>query len=74
MARELHAREQLGCRTIAFGRLRLTHTRQLVERALGRSLSALVEDIPEIAELDLNRVFVRPRGVVVADVRLRLTR
>jgi acetate---CoA ligase (ADP-forming) len=36
-------------------------------------VSALVEDIPEIAELDLNRVFVRPRGVVIADVRLRLT-
>ena len=36
-------------------------------------VSAMVEDIPEIAELDLNPVFVRPHGAVVADVRVRLT-
>jgi acetate---CoA ligase (ADP-forming) len=36
-------------------------------------VSAIVEDIPEIAELDLNPVFVRPHGAVVADVRIRLT-
>ncbi|MHB8221192.1 MAG: acetate--CoA ligase family protein, partial [Acidimicrobiales bacterium] len=35
-------------------------------------ISALVEDIPEVAELDLNPVFVRQHGVVVADLRLRL--
>ncbi|MDA8357668.1 MAG: GNAT family N-acetyltransferase [Actinomycetota bacterium] len=35
-------------------------------------VSALVEDIPEIAELDLNPVFVRRHGVVVADIRIRL--
>jgi acyl-CoA synthetase (NDP forming) len=35
-------------------------------------VSAMVEDIPEIAELDLNPVFVRQHGVVVADVRVRL--
>jgi len=33
----------------------------------------MVEDIPEIAELDLNPVFVRQHGAVVADVRVRLT-
>ncbi|MFI5079875.1 MAG: acetate--CoA ligase family protein, partial [Streptosporangiales bacterium] len=36
-------------------------------------VSAMVEDIPEITELDLNPVFVRQRGAVVADVRIRLT-
>ena len=36
-------------------------------------VSAMVEDIPEIAELDLNPVFVRKHGAVVADVRVRLT-
>ncbi len=35
-------------------------------------VNAMVEDIPEIAELDLNPVFVRQQGVVVADVRIRL--
>jgi len=32
----------------------------------------MVEDIPEITELDLNPVFVRQRGAVVADARVRL--
>ncbi len=36
-------------------------------------VSAMVEDIPEIAELDLNPVFVRQHGAIVADVRIRLT-
>jgi acetate---CoA ligase (ADP-forming) len=36
-------------------------------------VSAMVEDIPEIAELDLNPVFVRRHGAVVTDVRIRLT-
>jgi acetate---CoA ligase (ADP-forming) len=36
-------------------------------------VSAMVEDIPEIAELDLNPVFVRQHGAVVADIRVRLT-
>ena len=36
-------------------------------------VSAMVEDIPEIAELDLNPVFVRQHGAVVADVRVRFT-
>jgi len=37
-------------------------------------VNAMVEDIPEVAELDLNPVFVRPdgQGVVAVDVRLRL--
>jgi len=35
-------------------------------------VSAMVEDIPEIAELDLNPVFVREHGAPVADIRLRL--
>jgi acyl-CoA synthetase (NDP forming) len=37
-------------------------------------VSAIVEDIPQIAELDLNPVFVRQHGAVVADTRIRLTR
>ena len=36
-------------------------------------VSAMVEDISEIAELDLNPVFVRQHGTVVADIRVRLT-
>ncbi|MCC5946990.1 MAG: GNAT family N-acetyltransferase [Nitriliruptoraceae bacterium] len=37
-------------------------------------VNAMVEDIPEVAELDLNPVFVRPegQGVVAVDVRLKL--
>lgn len=35
-------------------------------------VGAMVEDIPEIAELDLNPVFVREQGVAVVDVRLRV--
>jgi acetate---CoA ligase (ADP-forming) len=37
-------------------------------------VNAMVEDLPEVAELDLNPVFVRPegRGVVAVDVRMRL--
>jgi len=34
-------------------------------------VSAMVEDIPEIAELDLNPVFVLQHGAVVADIRVR---
>jgi hypothetical protein len=33
----------------------------------------MVEDVPEIAELDFNPVFVLQHGAVVADVRIRLT-
>ena len=36
-------------------------------------VSAMVEDIPELTELDLNPVFVRQHGAVVADIRIRLT-
>ena len=36
-------------------------------------VSAMVEDIPELTELDLNPVFVRRQGAVVADVRIHLT-
>jgi acetyl coenzyme A synthetase (ADP forming)-like protein len=38
-------------------------------------INAMVEDLPEIAELDLNPVFVRPegQGVLAVDVRLRLS-
>jgi acyl-CoA synthetase (NDP forming) len=36
-------------------------------------LSALVEAVPEIAELDLNPVFVRTTGVAAVDARIRLS-
>jgi acyl-CoA synthetase (NDP forming) len=36
-------------------------------------INAMVEDLPEIAELDLNPVFSRPDGVVAVDVRCRVT-
>ena len=35
-------------------------------------VSAMVEDIPEITELDLNPIFVRQHGAIVADIRVRL--
>ncbi len=37
-------------------------------------INAMVEDLPEISELDINPIFVRPdgRGVVGVDVRLKL--
>ncbi|GGI02641.1 bifunctional acetate--CoA ligase family protein/GNAT family N-acetyltransferase [Egicoccus halophilus] len=39
-------------------------------------INAMVEDLPEVAELDLNPIFVRPdgQGVVGVDVRLKLAR
>ncbi|MFA9432282.1 GNAT family N-acetyltransferase [Egicoccus sp. AB-alg2] len=39
-------------------------------------INAMVEDLPEVAELDLNPVFVRPdgQGVVAVDVRMKLAR
>jgi acyl-CoA synthetase (NDP forming) len=36
-------------------------------------VSAMVEDLPEISELDLNPVFVRPQGVSCVDVRMKLS-
>jgi acetate---CoA ligase (ADP-forming) len=37
-------------------------------------INAMVEDLPEVAELDLNPVFVRPdgEGVVAVDLRMKL--
>ena len=35
-------------------------------------VSALVDDLTEIAEMDLNPVFVLQKGTVAADVRVRL--
>ena len=35
-------------------------------------IDALIDDVPQIAELDMNPVFVRPGGVIGVDVRMRL--
>jgi acyl-CoA synthetase (NDP forming) len=35
-------------------------------------ISALVEDLPQIAELDLNPVLVHATGVTVVDARIRV--
>jgi acyl-CoA synthetase (NDP forming) len=45
-------------------------------RDLLHRVNAMVEDLPEVAELDLNPVFVRERGqgVAAVDVRMRLSR
>lgn len=43
-----------------------------LERALLR-ISAMVEDIPQIAELDLNPLVVSEQGAVILDARIRLT-
>jgi acetate---CoA ligase (ADP-forming) len=37
-------------------------------------VSAMVEDVPEIDEADLNPVFVRRRGVAAVDARIKLSR
>jgi acyl-CoA synthetase (NDP forming) len=37
-----------------------------------RAVSSIVEDHPEVAEMDLNPVFVLEKGAVAADVRVRL--
>ena len=42
-----------------------------VEELLQR-LGRLAEDLPEVAELDLNPVFAGPGGVLAVDVKLRL--
>jgi acyl-CoA synthetase (NDP forming) len=47
--------------------LDLEALRQVLHR-----VSALAEDLPEIAEIDLNPVFVLKTGAVAADVRIRL--
>jgi acyl-CoA synthetase (NDP forming)/GNAT superfamily N-acetyltransferase len=36
-------------------------------------VSRLADDLPQVAELDLNPVIARPDGVIAADVRLRVT-
>jgi len=42
-------------------------------RARGRRCPGrLADDLPELMELDLNPVMVRPDGVITADVRVRL--
>jgi acyl-CoA synthetase (NDP forming) len=43
-------------------------------RALLFRLSALVEEVPEIDELDLNPVFVRRHGTAAVDARIKLAR
>ena len=35
-------------------------------------VSAMVDDLPQIAELDLNPIVVHPRGAVVLDARVRV--
>jgi len=36
------------------------------------SVSALVEDLPQIAELDCNPIIVTPDGAAIVDVRIRV--
>ena len=43
-------------------------------KALLLRVSAMVEEVPEIDELDLNPVFVRRRGVAAVDARIALAR
>lgn len=43
-------------------------------RGLLLRISRLIDDVPEIAELDLNPVLVRPRGALALDARIRLQR
>ena len=43
-------------------------------KALLFRLSSLVEEVPEIDEMDLNPVFVKRRGVAAVDARIKLAR
>ena len=43
-------------------------------KALLFRVSAMVEVVPQVAELDLNPVFVRRRGVAAVDARVRVSR
>ncbi len=43
-------------------------------KALLFRVSALVEEVPEVDELDLNPVFVRRRGIAAVDARIKLSR
>jgi acyl-CoA synthetase (NDP forming) len=36
-------------------------------------ISRLADDLPQVAELDLNPVIARPDGVVAVDARIRVT-
>jgi hypothetical protein len=40
-------------------------------RAVLHRVSALAAAVPEIAEIDLNPIFLLERGVLVADARVR---
>lgn len=51
---------------------RLLPDQSALRAGLLHRVNTMVKDIPEIAELDLNPVFVRQHGAVVADVRVRL--
>jgi acetate---CoA ligase (ADP-forming) len=43
-------------------------------KALLFRMSALVEEVPEIDDVDLNPVFVRRRGIAAVDARIKLSR
>ncbi|HEX2028277.1 MAG TPA: GNAT family N-acetyltransferase [Nitriliruptorales bacterium] len=43
-------------------------------RRLLHAINALVEDLPEVVEVDLNPVFVRAQGVLAVDARVRVRR
>ena len=43
-----------------------------LEEALLR-VSAMVEDLPQISELDLNPFVVHPQGATILDARIRVT-
>ena len=36
-------------------------------------MSRLTDDLPQVAELDLNPVIARPDGVIAVDARIRVT-
>ncbi|MBI3003487.1 MAG: acetate--CoA ligase family protein, partial [candidate division NC10 bacterium] len=45
---------------------------QTLEEALLR-VSALAEDLPQVAELDLNPIRVHPKGGTIVDARVRVS-
>jgi len=71
-ARELVGAGKAGRLVAGFRGAPPADTDALVDLLL--RLSRLVEDVPELAELDLNPVLARPDGCVAVDARVRVAR
>jgi acyl-CoA synthetase (NDP forming) len=71
-AEELLHQEKTGLLVAGYRGAPAADTEALAD--LIHRLSRLGEDLPEVAELDLNPVLARPDGCVVVDARVRVRR